>query len=139
MSQIRSLGTGTIIVMPNSILVSVEIENVTLAKKIMVLLYMIFPAVLEERRFALVRQEIIEKTSILSGIDTNSTNISYSYNTGKRLRVSLTILGSQDDVIEVRKRLLTLASVEIANSLSGQGIVFTMEDPTIYFQSPITI
>ena len=51
----------------------------------------------------------------------------------------MTILGSQDDVIEVRKRLLTLASVEIANSLSGQGIVFTMEDPTIYFQSPITI
>ncbi len=138
-TKIRSLGTGTIIVMPNSILVSVEIENVTLAKKVMVLLYMNFPAVLDERKFALVRQAIIEKTLSLSGIDANSTNISYSDGTGKRLRVTLTILGSQDDVIEVRKRLLTLASVEIANSLSRQGIVFTMEDPTIYFQSPITI
>lgn len=138
-TKIRSLGTGTIIVMPNSILVSVEIENVTLAKKIMVLLYMNFSTVLEERKHALVRQVIIEKTSTLSGIDANSTNISYADGTGKRLRVSFTILGSQDNAIEVRKRLLELASVEIARSLSEQGIVFTMEDPTIYVQSPITI
>ena len=40
--------------MPNSILVNVEIENVTLAQKIMVLLYMDFVAVLGEREHALV-------------------------------------------------------------------------------------
>ena len=138
-TKIRSLGTGTIIVMPNSILVSVEIENVTLAKKIMVLLYMDFAAVLGEREHALVQQVIMEKTSSLSGIDANSTNISAADATGKRLRVSFAILGSQDNAIEVRKRLLELASVEIARSLSEQGIVFTMEDPTIYVQSPLTI
>ncbi|WP_201323346.1 mechanosensitive ion channel domain-containing protein [Pseudanabaena sp. lw0831] len=138
-TKIRSLGTGTIIVMPNSILVSVEIENVTLAKKIMVLLYMDFAAVLGEREHALVQQVIMEKTSSLSGIDANSTNISDADGTGKRLRVSFAILGSQDNAIEVRKRLLELASVEIARSLSEQGIVFTMEDPTIYVQSPLTI
>ncbi|NUN67201.1 mechanosensitive ion channel (plasmid) [Pseudanabaena biceps] len=138
-TKIRSLGTGTIIVMPNSILVSVEIENVTLAKKIMVLLYMDFAAVLGERELALVHQVIVEKTFSLSGIDANSTSISDADGTGKRLRVSFAILGSQDNAIEVRKRLLELASVEIARSLSEQGIVFTMEDPTIYVQSPITI
>ncbi|WP_036831878.1 MULTISPECIES: mechanosensitive ion channel family protein [Planktothrix] len=138
-TKIRSLGTGTIIVMPNSILVNVEIENVTLAQKIMVLLYMDFVAVLGEREHALVRQVIIEKTYTLSGIDANSTNISDADGTGKRLRVSFAILGSQDNAIEVRKRLLEWASVEIARSLSEQGIVFTMEDPTIYVQSPITI
>ncbi|CAD5949987.1 hypothetical protein NO758_02472 [Planktothrix agardhii] len=125
--------------MPNSILVNVEIENVTLAQKIMVLLYMDFVAVLGEREHALVRQVIIEKTYTLSGIDANSTNISDADGTGKRLRVSFAILGSQDNAIEVRKRLLEWASVEIARSLSEQGIVFTMEDPTIYVQSPITI
>ena len=138
-TKIRSLGTGTIIVMPNSILVSVEIENVSLAKKIMVLLYMDFAAVLGERELALVQQVIVDKTSLLSGINANSTNISDADGTGKRLRVSFAILGSQDNAIEVRKRLLELASVEIARSLSEQGIVFTMEDPTIYVQSPITI
>ena len=138
-TKIRSLGTGTIIVMPNSILVSVEIENVTLAKKIMVLLYMDFAAVLGERELALVQQVIVGKTSLLSGIDANSTSISDADGTGKRLRVSFAILGSQDNAIEVRKRLLELASVEIARSLSEQGIIFTMEDPTIYIQSPITI
>lgn len=138
-TKIRSLGTGTVIVMPNSILVSVEIENVTLAKKIMVLLYMDFAAVLGERELALVQQVIMTKTSTLSGIDANSTNISDADGTGKRLRVSFAILGSQDNAIEVRKRLLELASVEIARSLSEQGIVFTMEDPTIYVQSPLTI
>lgn len=138
-TKIRSLGTGTIIIMPNSILVSVELENVTLAKKIMVLLYMDFAAVLGERELALVQQVIVDKTSALSGIDANSTSISDADGTGKRLRVSFAILGSQDNAIEVRKRLLELASVEITKSLSAQGIVFTMEDPTIYIQSPITI
>jgi len=138
-TKIRSLGTGTVIIMPNSILVSVEIENVSLAKKIMVLLYMDFAAVLGERELALVQQVIMEKTSSLSGIDANSTSISDADGTGKRLRVSFAILGSQDNAIEVRKRLLELASVEIVRSLSEQGIVFTMEDPTIYVQSPITI
>jgi small-conductance mechanosensitive channel len=138
-TKIRSLGTGTIIVIPNSILVSVEIENVTLAKKIMVLLYMNFAAVLGEREHALVRQIIIEKTSALSGIDENSTTISDADGTGQRLRVSFVILGSQDNAIEVRKSLLEFASIEIARSLSEQGIVFTMEDPTIYVQSPLSI
>jgi hypothetical protein len=55
------------------------------------------------------------------------------------LRVSFAILGSHDNAIEVRKRLLQLASAEIAKSLSVHGIVFTMEDPTVYMQSPVTI
>ncbi len=138
-TKIRSLGTGTIIVMPNSILVSVEIENVTLAKKIMVLLYMDFASVLGEREYALVQQVIMEKTAYLSGIDTKSTTISQADGTGKKLRVSFAILGSQDNAIEVRKRLLELASAQISKSLSIHGIVFTMEDPTVYVQSPITI
>lgn len=138
-TKIRSLGTGTIIVMPNSILVNVELENVTLAKKIMVLLYMDFPAILEDREYALVQQVILEHTTYLSGVDTNSTSISQADDTGKRLRISFTILGSQDNAFEVRKRLLELASVEISKSLAGNGIVFTMEDPTVYVQSPVTI
>jgi len=138
-TKIRSLGTGTIIVMPNSILVNVEIENVSLAKKIMVLLYMDFACVLGEREYALVQQAIMEKTAFLSGIDGNSTNIALADGSGTRLRVSFAILGSQDNAMEVRKRLLELASAEIAKSLSVHGIVFTMENPTIYVQSPVTI
>ncbi len=138
-TKIRSLGTGTIIIMPNSILVSVEIENVTLAKKIMVLLYMDFVSELGEREQALVQQVIIEKTASLSGIDANSTSIANADGSGKRLRVSFAILGSQENAIEVRKRLLELASAEIVKALAIHGIVFTMEEPTIYVQSPVTI
>jgi len=138
-TKIRSLGTGTIIIMPNSILVSVEIENVSLAKKIMVLLYMDFVTELGEREQALVQQVITEKTASLSGIDANSTSIADADGSGKRLRVSFAILGSQENAIEVRKRLLELASVEIVKALAMHGIVFTMEEPTIYVQSPVTI
>ncbi len=138
-TKIRSLGTGTIIIMPNSILVSVEIENVTLAKKIMVLLYMDFVTELGEREQALVQQVITEKTASLSGIDANSTSIADADGSGKRLRVSFAILGSQENAIEVRKRLLELAGVEIVKALAVHGIVFTMEEPTIYVQSPVTI
>jgi len=138
-TKIRSLGTGTIIIMPNSILVSVEIENVSLAKKIMVLLYMDFVTELGEREQALVQQVITEKTASLSGIDANSTSIADADGSGKRLRVSFAILGSQENAIEVRKRLLELASAEIIKALAVHGIVFTMEEPTIYVQSPVTI
>ncbi len=138
-TKIRSLGTGTIIIMPNSILVSVEIENVTLAKKIMVLLYMDFASELGEREQALVQQVITDKTASLSGIDANSTSIADADGSGKRLRVSFAILGSQENAIEVRKRLLELASAEIVKALAVHGIVFTMEEPTIYVQSPVII
>ncbi len=138
-TKIRSLGTGTIIIMPNSILVNVEIENVTLAKKIMVLLYMDFVSELGEREQALVQQVITEKTAFLSGIDANSTSIANADGSGKRLRVSFAILGSQENAIEVRKRLLEMASAEIVKALAVHGIVFTMEEPTIYVQSPVII
>ena len=86
-----------------------------------------------------MQQVIVEKNVYLSGIDTKNTTISQAEETGKKLRVSFAILSSQDNAIKVRKRLLELASAQTSKSPSIHGIVFTMEYPTVYVQSPITI
>jgi hypothetical protein len=127
---------------PNSILANLEIENITRGKKVMVLLYLDFPQLLEEREQALVQQVITESTDSLFGIDPGSTNIDLINPEEKqatRARVTFFILGSSDNSIQLRKRLLELANEKISKKLMKSGIKFTMQDPTIYVESPVTI
>lgn len=141
-TKIRTIAKSTLFIVPNSILANLEIENVTRGKKIMVLLYLDFPQVLEEREQALVQQVITESTNSLFGIDPGSTNIDLIYPDGKaitRARITFFILGSSENSIQLRKRLLELANEKISKKLMKAGITFTLEDPTIYVESPITI
>jgi len=131
-------------IIPNSTLANLEIENVTRGKKVMVLLYLDFFRHLEEREQALVQQVIKESTDSLFGIDPGSTNIAAVErgNNGKgnsRFRVTFFILGSSENSIQLRKRLLELANEKISKKLVAFGIEFTMQEPTIYVDAPITI
>lgn len=49
------------------------------------------------------------------------------------------ILGSSENSIELRKRLLELANKTISKKLISYNIEFTLQEPTIYVESPITI
>ena len=141
-TKIRTAAKSTLMIVPNSMMASLEIENVTRGKKIMVLLYLDFLKVLEDSEQALVQQVVKESTDALFGIDPGSTNISLFPREGKdgiRARVTFFILGSSDNSIELRKRLLELANETITNKLSNYGIEFTVQEPTIYVESPVTI
>lgn len=141
-TKIRTVAKSTLFIVPNSILANLEIENITRGKKVMVLLYLDFPQLLEEREQALVQQVITESTDSLFGIDPGSTNIDLINPDEKqttRARVTFFILGSSDNSIQLRKRLLELANEKISKKLMKSGIKFTMQDPTIYVESPITI
>jgi len=141
-TKIRAAAKSTLLIVPNSILANLDIENVTRGKKVMVLLYLDFPYVLEEREQALVEQVIQESTTSLFGIDPGSTKISlYSPHTqeGTRARVTFFILGSSENSLQLRKRLLELANEKISKQLLVNNIKFTMEEPTIYVDSPVTI
>jgi hypothetical protein len=127
-----------------------EIENLTRAKKVMVLLYLDFYRLLEEREHALVQQTIKESTNSVYGIDPGSTKIAFNDNFLKRnsegfekittqARVTFFILGSSENSIQLRKRLLELANTTMSKKLKAFGIDFTMQDPTIYVESPITL
>ncbi len=142
-TKLRTLAKSTLIVVPNSVMAESDIENVTRGKKVMVLLYLDFARQLEKPEQALLEKVIKESSSTLFGIDSNSTKISlfpYEDNPkGVRARVSFFILGSNENSLEFRKRLLELANESIAKKLQSHGIQFTMQEPTLYIDSPIPI
>ncbi|PSN18121.1 mechanosensitive ion channel protein MscS [filamentous cyanobacterium CCP5] len=149
-TKIRTAAKSTLIIVPNSNLVTGEIENVSRAKKVMVMLYMDFLRPLAEEDAALVKQVVTKSTDSLFGIDPGSTSINFTQ-TGdgngngngrfraSRARVTFFILGSNDNSIELRKRLLELANSNISKQLKSYGIEFTMQDPTVYVESPVTL
>ncbi|MDZ8110442.1 MAG: mechanosensitive ion channel [Nostoc sp. DedQUE12a] len=142
-TKIRTAAKSTLSIIPNSILANLEIENITRGKKVMVLLYLDFLELLQEREQALVEQVIIQSTNSLFGIDPGSTNISFlNHNEEKqitRTRITFFILGSSENSLQLRKRLLELANEKISKQLFKNGIKFTMQEPTIYVESPVTI
>ena len=141
-SKIRTAAKGTLIIVPNSTLANLEIENITRGKKVMVLLYLDFNKQLIDKEKALVKQVIQESTNAIPGIDPGSTNISTSQNPDtekSRARVTFFILGSSENSIELRKRLLELANEKFTLQLKDYGIEFKMQEPNIYVESPVTI
>ena len=141
-SKIRTAAKGTLIIVPNSTLANLEIENITRGKKVMVLLYLDFNKLLADKEEALVKQVIQESTNAIPGIDLGSTSIYVAQNqeTEKsRARVTFFILGSSENSIELRKRLLELANEKVSLQLKDYGIEFEMQEPNIYIESPITV
>lgn len=141
-TKIRTAAKSTLMIVPNSIMANLEIENVTRGKKVMVLLYLDFLKELEDSEQALVEQVVKESTDALFGIDPGSTKITLfprENQPGIRARVTFFILGSSDNSIELRKRLLELANDTITSKLIDHGIEFNVQEPTIYVESPVTI
>lgn len=141
-TKIRTAAKSTLYIVPNSTMANLEIENVTRGKKVMVLLYLDFAKKLNEREQALVEQVVSQSTNSLFGIDPGSTRVAILQpedRLGDRARISFFILGSSENSIQLRKRLLELANENISEKLSKYGIQFTTSDPTVYVESPITI
>ncbi len=141
-TRLRIPGKSTVLVVPNSSLVEVQIENLTMAKKLMVLLYMEFTEPLQQQDGALVKQVITDGTNSLFGIDPGSTTITLIRNAQgqiQRARISFFILGSGDNSVDLRKRLLELANEKISKQLANYGIRYRVPDPTIYVESPVII
>lgn len=142
-TKLRTLAKSTLIIVPNSVMAGTDIENITRGTKIMVLLYLDFDRQLEKSEEALLEKVIKDSTSKLYGIDANSTKISlfpYGDNlNGVRARVNFFILGSSENSLEFRKRLLELANESISAKLQEHNISCTIKDPSIYVESPVSI
>ncbi|MGB3765569.1 MAG: mechanosensitive ion channel domain-containing protein [Phormidesmis sp.] len=141
-TKLRTAAKSTLVIVPNSTMANLDIENVTRGKKVMVLLYLDFVRSLAEREQALVEQVVKASTDALYGIDPGSTKISIfelEGRPGSRARVTFFILGSSENSLQLRKRLLELANNTVAQKLLEYDIEFSVEDPTIYVDSPVTI
>lgn len=141
-TKLRTAAKSTLVIVPNSTMANLDIENVTRGKKVMVLLYLDFGRSLVERERALVEQVVKVSTDALYGIDPGSTKIStfeLEGRPGSRARVTFFILGSSENSLQLRKRLLELANNTVAQKLLEYNIEFSVEEPTIYVDSPVTI
>jgi MscS family membrane protein len=144
-TKIRTSGKGTLMVVPNSVLTQVNIENFTGAKKVMSLIYLTFYRTIPNEERALIRQVILESTGGIFGIDARSTNVTFKdviRGDGQKItqsQITFFILGSGEVSMDLRRQLLDIANQTITKQLKEYGIAFDIEEPTIYVDSPITI
>lgn len=141
-TKIRTSGKGTLMVVPNSSLTQINIENFTGAKKVMSIIYLNLYRQIPEDERALIRQVILESTNDIFGIDPRSTDVAFRKMPGldrTQVQVTFFILGSGEVSMELRRQVLDFANQQITQQLTEYGIAFDIEEPTIYVDSPITI
>jgi len=143
-SKIRLSGKGTLMVIPNSMLTQMSIENLSGAQKIITLLYILFERNIPEQEKALVRQIILDSTKDIYGIDHRLTEVKFrdigDAQSGKvQAQVTFFILGSGSLALEIRTQLLDAAQRNISKRLKDYGIGFKIDEKPINVDSPMNI
>ncbi|MFP4133138.1 MAG: mechanosensitive ion channel family protein [Halothece sp.] len=140
-SKIRLAATNTLLIVPNSIMARTDIENISRGTKVMALMYIDFKKVLKESERALVNQVLNDSLSKLFGVEPGSIRIATfepEAQSETRARLSFFLLGSSSNSLDIRKRLVEIANQEIAERLVRNNLKFSMEEPMIYVDSPVT-
>ncbi len=141
-TKIRVAVNNTLVIVPNSVMASKDIENISRGTKVMALLFLDFSQPLKHSERAFVSQTLEKTIDGIFGIDPGSTRINLFQpddRTGTRARVSFFIMGSSESSINLRKRMLEVANNSINRELASHGLTFTMPEPTIYVDSPVTL
>ena len=144
-TKIRTSGKGSLVIIPNSVLTQVNIENLTGAKKVISLIYLTFYRAMPDEERALIRQVIIDSTQDIFGIDPRNTEVIFKNLVGDnrenitQAQVNFFILGSGEVSMDLRRQLLDVANQSITKQLKEYGIAFDLEERTINVDSPITI
>jgi MscS family membrane protein len=146
-SKIRLSGKGTLVVIPNSMLTQMSIENLSGAQKIISLLNIFFERDIPEQEKALVRQIILDSTNDIYGIDHRLTEVTFDNigNTSNgqsgqvQAQVRFFVLGAGSTALEIRTQLLDAARRNISKRLKDYGIGFKIDDKPINVDSPMNI
>ncbi|MDJ0694616.1 mechanosensitive ion channel domain-containing protein [Mastigocoleus sp. MO_188.B34] len=144
-TKIRTSGKGTVVIIPNNSLTQMNIENFSGAKKVMSILRLDFDREVELKEQALIKQVILASTTDIFGLDSRSTDITFTSNTNgdgtthNQAQVTFFILGSGEVSMELRRQLLDIARQNITAKLLEYGIGFDIDEPTIYVDAPITV
>ncbi|MEB3230963.1 MAG: mechanosensitive ion channel domain-containing protein [Leptolyngbyaceae bacterium] len=141
-TKIRTSGKGTLAIVPNNTIIQSTVENFTGAKKVMALLNLSFSQCVSDEEQALIRQVVIDTTQDISGLDGRRTDVVFRVDPEReqtQAQITFFILGSGDTSMNIRRQLLSIASQNLTDKLKTYGIVFELETPTVYVDSPITI
>ncbi|MEO0407016.1 MAG: mechanosensitive ion channel domain-containing protein [Cyanobacteria bacterium P01_A01_bin.135] len=143
-TRIRLSGKGTLVVIPNSMLTQMAIENLTGAQKIISLINITFYRAIPDEERALVRQLILSSTSDIYGIDHRLTevtfpNVSSSGAARVQAQIRFFILGTGENSMEIRGQFLEAARKIVMKQLKDYGIEFEIEQGTVNITSPMNI
>lgn len=146
-TKVRLSGKGTLVVIPNSILAQMAVENLSGAKKTITILNVIFEREIPDTEKALVRKIIAGSTQEIYGIDHRLTEVAFqkvaSVRNGKpgemKAQVRFFILGSGEVAMELRQQLLDTAHQNVTKQLRDYGIGFKLEDEMVNIDSPMNI
>lgn len=141
-TKIRIVARNTLMIVPNSMMAGLNIENVSRGKKIMAMVCLDFSKTLQEGEQALVKRTVEESCKIHWGFDKTSVKVQFSpleQQPFTRARVVVFITGSGENSLGLRKRLLELANDAIASRLAAYNLRFTVPEPMVYIDSPMSI
>lgn len=137
-TKIRTSGKGTVLIVPNSSLTQMNIENYTEAKKVISIINLNFIREVQPQEQALIRQVVLTSTSDIFGLDSRNTNIIFK--NLNQAQLTFFILGSSaEESMELRRQLLEKAKQNIEIKLKEYGIEFSLDEPAIYVNSQITM
>jgi MscS family membrane protein len=141
-TKIRMVAQHTMMIVPNSLMASKNVENVSRGKKVMAMLCLDFTKRLHETEQALVKRTVEETSELFWGLERASTRIQFcpsEVSPGTRARTIFFITSSSQNSLGLRKRLLELANDAIAKKLAAYNLKFTVPEPTVYIDSKMTI
>lgn len=143
LTKIRTSGKGTLVSVPNNLLVEENIENFTSAGKIMSIVNLSFPQGIDVEEQALIRQVLITGFRDLTGIDPNSTSVSFSEITpfgAKRCQISFCVFSSTSEVSsDLRREILKAAGSKVQQKLQEFNISYELEKAPNSINLPISI
>lgn len=144
-TKIRLSGKNTLVIVPNSNLAQVSIENLTRANRVVsVVNITFFRAMLDEEK-ALIHQLILASTADILGIDHRLTQVSLQdivhdhHREAVQAQIIFFILGTTDISMELRKGLLEIARENIIKQLHEYGINFSFEEELFDVSQPMNI
>lgn len=144
-TKIRLSGKNTLMVVPNSNLAQINIENLSSARRLISMVNLTFLRMISEEEKALLQQLLLDSTRDILGIDRQLTQIEFQDRTdesGKALaqaQVIFFILGAAETSMELRKGLLGMARENIIKRLQDYGISFDIQESTIDVSQPMNI
>ncbi|MDB9313915.1 mechanosensitive ion channel family protein [Spirulina sp. CS-785/01] len=143
-TKIRIVAQNTMMIVPNSVMAGKNLENVSRGKKIMAMLCLDFGKYLKQGEQALVKQIVEEACKVFWSFEQANTRLQFcpsedSEKAGTRLRIIFFITSTSGNSLTLRKRLLELANDAIALKLAAYNLHFTVPEPTVYIDSPMSI
>lgn len=148
-TKIRLSGKSTLVVIPNSILAQMAIENLSGAQKVISLINVVFKRGIPDEERALIRQIILSSTKDIYGLDHRLTEVVFHDITGDssaengegavQAQITFFILGSGEVSMDLRGQLLEAARQNVMQQLKGYGLAFDIEETATNITSPMNI